>query len=151
MKLNAKSEYALRAMLDLATRPLEQTTLNEIALRQSIPPAVLPAIFQLLARAGLVETVRGYHGGVRLGRPAAEVSVRMVFEALEGPLKLHRCDSMQGSCGLDLNPQCPLRGLLEETRRRVLELWGATSLAELARQHQALTAATTSAAEPLSD
>lgn len=138
MKLNAKSEYALRAMLDLANRPLEQTTLNEIALRQSIPPAVLPAIFQLLARAGLVETVRGYHGGVRLGRPAAEVSVRMVFEALEGPLKLHRCDSMHGSCGMDLSPECPLRGLLEETRRRVLEFWGATSLAELARQHQAL-------------
>jgi len=50
-------------MVDLASRPGSRRTLEGIAQRQQIPPAILPGIIQTLARAGLVETVRGYGAG----------------------------------------------------------------------------------------
>ena len=132
MKLNAKSEYALRAMVDLASRPGEQTTLEEIAERQQIPPAILPGIVQTLSKAGLVDTVRGYGGGVRLARPAAQVNARMVLEALEGPLHLYRCESARGPCDLGLGRRCPLRALWDKTQSEMLEVWERTTLADLA-------------------
>lgn len=132
MKLSAKSEYALRAMVDLASQPGEKTTLDRIAGRQRIPEAMLRGIAQSLARAGLVETVRGYGGGVALAGPADRISVRMVMEAVEGPIQLHRCRSRQHHCPLGLGERCPLRALWDSTEGRLLELWDGVSLAALA-------------------
>jgi len=135
MKLSAKAEYALRAMIDLASRPGEQTTLEGIAHRQKIPVTILPNIIQTLARAGLVETLRGYRGGVWLGRPAEQINVRKVMEAIEGPLRLYRCDSPRGFCPLGLGEECLLRDVWEKTQGRVLEVWEEVSLADLADGH----------------
>ncbi len=135
MKLNATSEYAMRAMLDLARRAGEQTTLDEIASRQHIPVTMLPNIVQTLAKAGLVETTRGHGGGVRLGRPAEEINVRTVLQAVQGPLQLHRCDSVKRSCPLGAGERCPLRGVWEKTESRMLELWEQTSLSDLVEAH----------------
>jgi len=136
MRVNAKSEYALRAMVDLVSRTENLTTLDEIARRQSIPASILPSIMQTLAKAGLVETVRGYGGGARLGRPPEEIKVHMVLEAMEGPLELYRCRSLEGPCPLGLGRHCPLRGLWEQTQALMLDLWAKTSLADLAKSHR---------------
>ena len=133
MKLNAKAEYAVRAMLDLAARPQEQTTLDEVAARQCIPPNVLPNIFQTLAKAALVQTVRGYGGGVRLAQAPQDISVRQVLEAIEGPLELYRCERHRDNCPVGLGRHCPLHSLWQETQSRMLDLWGQTTLADLAR------------------
>jgi len=137
VRVNAKSEYAMRAMLDLAARPQEQTTLDEIAGRQRIPATILPGIFQALAKAGLVATVRGYGGGVRLARRPEEITVRMILDALEGALRLYSCDSPNGPCPLGLGRHCPLRALWEKTQDGILQLWTNTSLADLAKTHRA--------------
>lgn len=136
MKLTAKSEYALRAMVDLARRPGKQTTLSEIAERQNIPAALLPNVIQVLAKAGLVETLRGYGGGVRLGRTAEEINVRMVLEAVDGPLRLYRCRTIRGSCRSGQERRCPLRALWDATQGRILDLWERVSLAVLAESRR---------------
>lgn len=132
MQVNARTEYAVRAMLELARDPGRRRTVGDLARRQHIPATVLPAIVQALARAGLVESTRGYRGGVRLAIAAQDVSLRSIWEAVEGPLVLARCSSAPGPCPLGLDGDCSLRPVWEETQARVLDLWEQTSLAALA-------------------
>ncbi len=136
MKVNAKTEYALRTLIDLAARRREQTTLEEVAERQKIPATILPGIVQTLAKAGLVETSRGYRGGIRLGQPARDINVRMALEAIEGPLQLYRCESAKASCPLGLGSKCPLRTLWKKTQSQMLQVWEQFSLADLANGHK---------------
>ena len=133
MQVTARTEYAMRAMVDLASGDGERTTVEAIAARQCIPPKILPAIVHALARAGLVETTRGYRGGVRLARPAGQISVKTVWEAVEGPLEFYRCKSAGAACPIGLGRGCLLRKLWERTRSEVLRQWQETSLADLAR------------------
>ncbi|MCC5983805.1 MAG: Rrf2 family transcriptional regulator [Rhodobacteraceae bacterium] len=84
MKLSTKGRYAMIALVDLALAPAgELVSLNEIAARQKMSLAYLEQLFVKLRRAGLVESVRGPGGGYRLARPAEEVRVSEVLEAVD--------------------------------------------------------------------
>lgn len=85
MQITARADYAIRAMLELAS--VETTlTADEIAVRQEIPRAFLLSILAQLRRAKLVSSVRGSTGGWRLAVPAEEVTLAIVVRAVEGPL-----------------------------------------------------------------
>lgn len=102
MEISRQADYAIRAIMDLAVMPhgtLVQT--REIASRQNIPEKYLPTIVRTLARAGLLRTLRGSHGGVSLARPAMEITLRDVVEAIDGPVLLNRCMIRPGECGGD--------------------------------------------------
>lgn len=87
MKLSTKGRYAMVAMVDLALmlgrHDGRHVSLSEIARRQDVSLAYLEQLFVKLRRAGLVESVRGPGGGYRLARPAAEIRVSEVLEAVE--------------------------------------------------------------------
>jgi Rrf2 family protein len=134
MQVTARTEYAMRSMFELARNGEKRTTAEQIAKRQCIPATMLPSIIHALARAGLVDTLRGHQGGVRLARPADQITVRQVWEAVEGPLEFHRCQRARETCPLGMGEPCRLRGLWEETRSRVLEQWEKTSLFDLASE-----------------
>lgn len=102
MEISRQADYAIRAIIDLAILPhgtLTQT--REIAVRQDIPGKYLPTIVRTLARSGLLRTLRGSHGGVSLARPAPDITLRDVVEAIDGPLLLNRCLIRPGECGGD--------------------------------------------------
>lgn len=102
MEISRQADYAIRTIIDLAILPhgtLTQT--REIAVRQDIPEKYLPTIVRTLARSGLLRTLRGSHGGVSLARPAPDITLRDVVEAIDGPLLLNRCLIRPGECGGD--------------------------------------------------
>ncbi len=84
MKLSTKGRYAMVALTDLATVP-EGTLLSlaELSKRQNISLPYLEQLFVKLRRAGLVDSVRGPGGGYRLGRPASEIRVSDILEAVD--------------------------------------------------------------------
>ena len=87
MEISAKTEYAVRAMLQLADA--EQGTLvttEALAGAQALPRKFLESILGELRRAGLVVSTQGPRGGFFLARPAAEISVGDVLRAVDGPL-----------------------------------------------------------------
>ena len=86
MRISAKEDYALRAVLQLALADGGPLRRDEIAEAQDIPSAFLQNIFMELRHAELVEAQRGRDGGFRLARPAAEISVADVVRAVSGPL-----------------------------------------------------------------
>jgi Rrf2 family transcriptional regulator, iron-sulfur cluster assembly transcription factor len=99
MRLSTQADYAVRVVYELASRPsgtIVQT--REIAAAQDAPEGYLAKVVQALARAGLLRTVRGNQGGIVLARPAAEISVREVCEAIEGPTMFHRCAQRVEPC-----------------------------------------------------
>lgn len=87
MRVSAKSDYALRALIEMAAAGSnEPVSAEELGRRQQIPQGFLQSILADLRRAGVVTSQRGQYGGWRLARPAASVSVAEVVRAVDGPL-----------------------------------------------------------------
>lgn len=87
MRVSAKSDYALRALIEIAGRT-EATPVpaEEIGRLQDIPRGFLQVILADLRRAGILMSQRGQAGGWRLARPAGQVTVADVVRAVDGPL-----------------------------------------------------------------
>jgi Rrf2 family protein len=87
MRVSAKSDYALRALIEMAVHADGNAiSAEELGRRQDIPHGFLQAILADLRRAGIVISQRGQSGGWRMGRAAGEVSVADVIRAVDGPL-----------------------------------------------------------------
>ena len=91
MRISAKADYAVRAVLVLAGRrasPPAPVKIEDIARAGGVPPKFLESILVQLKRAGLVDSKRGAEGGYWLARGPEEVSVADVLRAIDGPLTL---------------------------------------------------------------
>ena len=87
MRVSAKTDYALRAALELAAAAGEKPVKGErIATAQAIPLRFLENILMQLRHAGLVESRRGADGGYRLAKPPEAVTLADVIRAIDGPL-----------------------------------------------------------------
>jgi Rrf2 family cysteine metabolism transcriptional repressor len=137
-RVSQKTEYALRAMVELALRQgREPVPAREIASSQGIPLRFLEQQLATLHKAGLVESFRGAGGGCRLARDAQGTTVADVVDAVEGPLypmyclreEDHTC-FMDGRCGLQ-----ELWGDVDVAVRGVFER---TTIADLAERHRRL-------------
>ena len=85
MRISAKGEYAIKAVLDLALHPNRGLVpIQEIAARQAIPQRYLEQVLLALKRAGLLTSRRGSSGGYHLTRPPEEITVGAVLRAVEG-------------------------------------------------------------------
>jgi len=87
MRVSAKSDYALRALIEIAHRAVDApVSAEEIGRLQDIPHGFLQSILADLRRAGIVMSQRGQSGGWRLGRDSSEITVADVIRAVDGPL-----------------------------------------------------------------
>ena len=86
MRVSAKVDYALRAMVELAAAPPGPLKSERIASAQAIPQKFLENILLDLRHGGLVTSQRGAEGGYALARPANEISMADVIRAVEGPI-----------------------------------------------------------------
>jgi len=84
MKLTRYTDYALRVLMYLATHPDHVVSIREISGFYGISHNHLMKVVQDLGQAGFVETLRGRNGGLRLGRPAGEISIGKVVRHTEG-------------------------------------------------------------------
>jgi Rrf2 family protein len=84
MNISVKSEYALHAIFDLATQPVDQPVkIADIAKRQQIPQKFLELILASLKQGGFVESRRGAEGGYKLAKPADQLTVGQVLRYVE--------------------------------------------------------------------
>ncbi len=87
MRISAKADYAVRAVIELAAVPHGSTlSAREIATAQEIPQNFLENILAELRRAGIVHTHRGPGGGSSLARAASTITVGEILLAIDGPL-----------------------------------------------------------------
>jgi Rrf2 family protein len=87
VRLSARVDYALRAVVQLAASQAERpVTADQLAQAQAIPPKFLESILLQLRRGGIVNAQRGPEGGYWLARAAAEISLADVIRVIDGPL-----------------------------------------------------------------
>ncbi|MET9954855.1 Rrf2 family transcriptional regulator [Streptomyces sp. NPDC006339] len=86
MRISARTDYAIRAMAELARSPERPLKSEDIAGRQDIPVRFLFVVLSELRQARLVASVRGPEGGYSLTRPPAEITLADVIRAMDGPL-----------------------------------------------------------------
>lgn len=97
MELNTRGRYAVMAMADLAKHDGTQAVpLSAIAERQHLSVAYLEQIFLRLRRSGLVGSARGRAGGYHLGRPADQITISAIMEAVEEETRMTRCMGEDG-------------------------------------------------------
>ncbi|MDT9699579.1 Rrf2 family transcriptional regulator [Streptomyces sp. P17] len=123
MRISARADYAVRAVLELAVRhddgPVKAET---IATAQDIPHKFLEGILGDLRRAGLVDSRRGGNGGYRLARDASAITVADVIRAVDGPIVSVRGVRPTGlSYAGSAEPLLPLWIALRANVRRILE------------------------------
>ena len=100
MKLTTKIRYGTRAMLDLALNSGDgPVSLRDVAERQAVSLKYLERLFATLQSAGLVRAVRGPYGGYQLARPPAQITLRDIYEVLEGTVPPVDCIADPGLCG----------------------------------------------------
>lgn len=129
IRLNLSTDYALRTLLFLARDPARQGSCREVAQFYDISADHISKVVQHLAHAGMIRAGRGRGGGLRLGRPAEEITVGEVVELFEGPVSLLECVSREGVC--IIQPGCRLRRILEDAGRELMERLKSVTLAEL--------------------
>jgi len=131
------ADYAIRAVLEVASRPENTRTVTEqIARRQEIPAAFLSKVVAQLTQSGLLRTQRGAAGGVFLGRAAEEITLRQVVEAVQGPIVLNLCTGPYDGCAKAA--ACPAYGVFEQAQASLHEVLEAATLADLASAARAL-------------
>ncbi len=151
MMFSTKAEYGVRVMVELARRDGanagEPVPLTEIAEHDGLPLAYLEHLVARLRKAGLIDSRRGSRGGYLLARPAGEITMAEVVEALEGSIAPIECISQtaDGSivCSRESEPAgggrtgspynvCPTKLLWTRVRGAIVRTLRDTTLAELA-------------------
>lgn len=133
MKVSTRAHYGLRAMTELASAYDQGLLpLSSIARLEQLPLAYLEQLIAELRRAGLVEGTRGVHGGYRLARPPAEISVGDIYRVLEGPIAPVECtmeDYLPGSCVVEVT--CLSRSVWSRVQESITAILDSTTLGDL--------------------
>ena len=102
LELTRRADYGIRAMIAVARAdPSSPLSARRISDAMAIPGRFPAQVMADLARAGLVASTGGRHGGYRLGRPARTISLLEIIEALERDARRRRCVLRAAPCGLD--------------------------------------------------
>src|SRR4051794_34452519 len=129
IRLNLSTDYALRTLLYLASRPERQVSTREGVQFYGISGDHLSKVGQHLVHAGHVRAGRGRGGGLRLGRPADQITVGRIVELFEGPVTLLDCVTAEGVC--IIQPGCRLRRLLGRAGAQLVDTLNGVTLADL--------------------
>jgi Rrf2 family transcriptional regulator, cysteine metabolism repressor len=142
MKLSKKSEYGLRALLELTlahgTATLQR---QDIAARQHIPIEFLEQILLALKRAGLLSSRRGAKGGYTLIKQPKDISLGHVIRILDGPLAPIGCVSKTAyqkcaDCPYANKTQCPVQHVMGTVRDAIAGILDNYTLADFASDHR---------------
>ena len=131
MKLSTTTRYGLRALSDLCAQNEDgPVAVSDIAKRQDIPANYLEQLFAKLRRGNILRSVRGAQGGYLLARPAGEIWVGVIVDALGESITFGDC---QTEAGCDQAPRCPTFHLWRKVKNSIDEILTNTTLEALVR------------------
>lgn len=130
IRITKQTDYGIVLLTHLAVNPDRQYAAPELAAEARLPLPMVSKILKLLARDGLLASHRGVKGGYCLARPAEEISMAEIIAALEGPIAITECISVESDCShVALCPVSANWRRINEAVRAALE---GISLAEMA-------------------
>ncbi len=129
LKLSKLADYATVLMTAIAAEPDRVHNGQELAARTRVPAPTVAKLLKTLARGGLLESLRGAHGGYKLAKAPEKLSVAEIIRALEGPIAVTECSGHHGGCNIESH--CATRAnwrLINTAIRQALE---AVTLAQM--------------------
>ena len=133
LRLSKLTDYAVVVLagLDRAERSSRVVAVPEIALASGLTEPTVAKVLKILGQAGLVQGLRGAHGGSRLSRALREITLSEVIVAFDGPIALTACvDGAIGGC--DAEAMCPVRGRWDPVNRAIRNALADVTVADLA-------------------
>jgi Rrf2 family nitric oxide-sensitive transcriptional repressor len=138
MRLTAYTDYAPRVLIRFALQPERLTTIADIAKGYRISENHLMKVVHQLGVAGVIDTVRGRNGGLRLRKSPAAISVGQVVRLMEPDMDIVPCFNDSSLCVIE--PACLLKGALTEARDAFFAALDRYTLADLAKPRRRLSA-----------
>jgi Rrf2 family protein len=140
VKLTANEEYGVRCLVRLAYAGYSggSLTIPEISLAEGVSPAYAAKILRVLRKGGFVKAARGKEGGYTLARPAAEIAIGDVIDALGGRLfESNFCDSHAGQAAIcTRSVDCSVRSLWRAVQVAVDRVLSTTTLNDLLQNEE---------------
>ncbi|MHB1215633.1 MAG: RrF2 family transcriptional regulator [Thiobacillus sp.] len=133
MRLTAYTDYALRTLMYLATHRDRLVTISEIADVHGISKNHLMKVVHQLGVSGMVETVRGRNGGLRLNHEPAEINIGDVVRTTETDFQMAECFDPSGNTCL-YSPACALKDVLHSATDAYLGILDGVTLASLIKR-----------------
>ena len=131
IRLNRLTDYAVVVLTQMTRNPDDLWTAPQIAQDTGVPLPTVAKLLNVLAHGDLIASHRGAAGGYTLNRPAEDVTVAEIIQAVEGPIALTACvDGATGGC--EVESICPMRGNWDKVNRAIRGALGAVTLADMA-------------------
>ncbi len=129
MRLTKKGDYALRAVIQLASADGVPKSISHLSKVGAIPRNFAAKILKELANAGILKSYAGKNGGYRLAKSAEEISFREIIEAVEGPIIINRCIEDSSDCSRV--GFCRMYDAWMTTQRKVVDLLDGVRISEI--------------------
>lgn len=139
MRMTLHTDYALRMLIYVATRPGRTCTVGEVASAYRLSRNHLLKVAMTLRRTGHIETVRGRSGGICLVTPPEQINLGALVRATEEDFSLVECMQARGG-GCVISPVCMLKGLLADALAAYLAVLDSYTLADILGNRPALKA-----------
>ena len=133
MRLTKQTNYAVRMLMYCAANKEHLRRIPEIAKAYGVSELFLFKILQPLNKAGLVETVRGRNGGVRLGRPAEKITLFDVVKVTEDSFAMAECFEDDGDVDCPLIDSCGLNSALRKALGAFFEVLSGYTIDDLVK------------------
>ncbi len=130
MRLTVMTDYAMRLLIYVGRNSERLCTIPEVAQAHGISEAHLRKITNRLGQTGVLQTVRGVGGGIRLGQPASRINVGAVIRDMESDWNLVECH-VSADNGCVLSGRCTLAGVLDDALAKFLQHLDQFTLADL--------------------
>jgi Rrf2 family transcriptional regulator, nitric oxide-sensitive transcriptional repressor len=131
--ISSTAEYALRAVVHLASGIGRAETAQQVAAATRVPPGYMAKVLQDLVKGGVVHSQRGPRGGFTLARPAEQISVLDVVNAVDPIKRIRTCPLGIPEHGTNL---CALHRCLDDAIAQIEESFGRATMADLLKPRQ---------------
>lgn len=132
IRLGRLTDYGILLMTRMAARPDAGLSAAELAADAHLPLPTVSKVLRLLAKQGLLISHRGAKGGYSLARPAHQISVAGIITAIEGPVALTLCTTVDHLGDCELEPHCPVRGHWQKINRALRAALEEMTLSDIA-------------------
>lgn len=138
MRLTRQSSYAIRTLIYCAVNAPNLSHIADIARAHSISELFLFKLIKPLVEGGLLETVRGRKGGIRLGRPATDITLLDIIRLTEDSFAMAECFDAASDISCPLAGACDLNAALHEALGAFFDVLESYTIADLAGKRRSL-------------
>jgi Rrf2 family protein len=134
MQVTKTLDYAVRSLTYMGSEPVGKYIMKDISENQHIPLNYLAKIMRRLVKKGIVKSMVGPDGGYTLRKAPRDISLRDIYEAIEGEIRIVDC--MNGSAICHLHEKCPQLPVWDRVQLSMVKILEETTLEQMLRERE---------------